>query len=370
MSSTTIPAPPPATASPERVADFAQRLIDDQGTVFSGVLTYLGDRLGLYRAMSGAGPLTSADLAGRTGCAERYLREWLAAQAAGGYVTYDAATGRYTLPDEHAVVLAVDDAPTSLVGGILVGAAAWADADRIADAFRTGEGVGWHERDPRLFAGTERFYAAGYRASLLGEWLPALDGVVGMLRRGARVLDVGTGHGTPLLLMAQAFPASTFVGVDYHPASVQTANERAAAAGLADRVHFEVASATDYRPVDGGWDLICLFDVLHDLGDPVAAAAHARARLAPDGTVMLVEPRAADRVEGNLHPLGKLFYAASTVFCTAIALSQREPGEGSRAALGAQAGPDRLRRVLDEGGFTRIREVAGTPVNTVLEARP
>ncbi|PVZ14818.1 class I SAM-dependent methyltransferase [Actinomycetospora cinnamomea] len=360
----------PAAPDADEVGAFAQRVLADQGTIFLGVLTYLGDRLGLYRAMAGAGPLDADELATRTGCAERYLREWLAAQAAGGYLTHDAGTGRFALPDEHAAVLAVEDTPASVVGGILVGAAAWADADRLAEAFRSGAGIGWQDHDPRLFEGTERFYAAGYRASLLPTWLPALDDVVGRLERGARVLDAGTGHGAPVLMMAGAFPASTFVGVDAHAGSVATATERAAALGLADQVRFEVASVTGYdRPV-GGYDLVCMFDVLHDLGDPVAAAAHARASLAPDGVLMLVEPRAGDRVEDNLHPLGQLFYAASTAFCTSVALSQPGPAGGAGVALGAQAGTRRLHDVLLDAGFTRVRQAAATEVNVVIEARP
>lgn len=350
-----------------RVEAFAQQAIGDQSKVFGGLLTYIGDRLGLYRAMAGAGALTPSELARRSGCDERSLSEWLAGQAAAGYVTYDPATGSYALPDEHAMVLADEGSPALVVGGFVAAAAGWADADRIAEAFRTGDGLAWHERDPRMFIGTERFYAAGYRASLVADWLPALEGVVGKLRRGARVLDVGTGHGAPLLLMAEAFPESSFVGVDYHEPSVETARKRAAENGLTQRVRFEVASTTGY---DGGpWDLICFFDVLHDLGDPVAAAAHARSQLASGGTAMFVEPRAGDRVEDNLHPLGQMFYGASAVFCTQMSLAQSGPNGGPSAALGAQAGFERLRAVLTEAGFSHVREAAQSPVNSVVEAR-
>lgn len=355
------------TVDTARVEAFAQQVIGDQGKVFGGVLTYLGDKLGLYRAMADAGPLTPVELAERTGCDQRSLREWLAAQAAAGYVDYGPETGVYVLPDEHAAVLAIDDLPSSVIGGIQTAAAGWADADRIAEAFRSGAGLAWHERDPRMFSGTERFYTPGYRASLVDEWLPALDGVLEKLQQGGRVLDVGTGHAAPLLLMAAAFPASTFVGVDYHAASIETATLRAAQAGLADRVNFEVASSTGYE--SGGWDLITFFDVLHDLGDPVSAAAHARSALAPGGTVLFVEPRAGDHVEDNLNPLGELFYAASTMFCTQISLAQQGPDGAPGAALGAQAGFSELRSVLVQAGFTRIREAAQGPVNSVVEAR-
>lgn len=350
-----------------KVEEFAQQVIGDQSKVFSGLLTYLGDRLGLYRAMAGAGPISPVQLAVRTGCDERSVREWLAGQAACGYVTYNPSTERYTLPGEHAMVLADESSPALVVGGFVAAAAGWADADRVAEAFRTGQGLAWDKRDPRQFIGTERFYAPGYRASLLADWLPALDGLVDKLRDGARVLDVGTGHAAPLLIMADAFPASSFVGVDDHRLSIETASKRAAEAGLAGRVRFEVAPATGY---DGGeWDLICFFDVLHDLGDPVAAAEHARSRLAPGGTVLLVEPRAGDHVEDNLHPLGRLFYAASTVFCTQISLAQPGPNGGPSAALGAQAGFARLRAVLTDAGFGHVREAAQSPVNSIVEAK-
>jgi SAM-dependent methyltransferase len=353
-----------------RLEAFAEHVLTDQGAIFGGVLTYLGDRLGLYRAMAGHDALTSAELASAAGCAERNVREWLAAQAAAGYVEYDATTDTYHLPDEHAAVLADDGSPAAMIGGVHAAASAWADADRILDAFRSGDGLGWHERDHRLFCGTERFYAPGYRTHLVDTWLTALDGVVTKLERGANVLDVGSGHGVPLLLMAQAFPASTFVGIDYHASSVATASARAAELGVADRVRFEVASATGYRSPTDGWDLICFFDVLHDLGDPVGAAAHARDQLAEDGTLLLVEPRAGDDVADNLHPVGRLFYAASTLLCTPIAQSQPGPDGDPSPALGAQAGPVLLRAVLADGGFTRVREAAASPVNSIIEARP
>jgi SAM-dependent methyltransferase len=351
------------TAEIER---FAMQVMGDQSAGIGGLMGYLGDRLGLYQAMAGAGPLTSGELAERSGCAERYVREWLASQAAAGYVGYDPDSGAFTLSSEHAMVLAAEDSPAAMLGGFEVAAGLWAGADRVVEAFRSGQGVGWHLQDQRVFSGTERFYAAGYRASLVSAWLPALHGVVDKLQGGARVLDVGCGHGAATILMAQAFPRASFTGVDYHPASVKAAHQRAAEAGVADRVSFQVASATDYAT--SGWDLICLFDTLHDLGDPIGAAAHARKDLAGDGTLMVVEPRAGDRLEDNLHPLGRMFYGASTLLCTPNALSQHD-GHGG-LALGAQAGDARLREVLTAAGFTHVRLAAQSPVNSVFEARP
>lgn len=347
----------------ERVAEFAERINADGGAVFNGVLTYLGDRLGIYRAMTDAGPLTTAELAGRTGYHERYLREWLSAQAAAGYLAYDPSSGRFALPDEHAAVLAIEGSPANIVGQYEAAAAVWDDRERIAQAFRTGEGVAWGDHSAELFRGVERFYAAGYRASLLSEWLPALDGVVARLERGARVLDVGCGHGMPTILMAQTYPASTFTGVDTHAPSIEAARKAAGDAGVTDRMTFEVATADGYG--GSGYDLICLFDTLHDLGDPIGAATHAREALVADGVLMVVEPLAADRLEDNLHPLGLSFYAASTLLCTPNALSQ----DGG-IALGAQAGPARLREVLAAGGFASVDVAAQTEVNLVLEARP
>jgi SAM-dependent methyltransferase len=334
----------------------------DIGSALTAALVVIGDRLGLYRALAAHGPLTSRELAERTDTVERCVREWLAAQAAAGYLTYEAATERYTLPAEHAVALTDDASPACVMGGFIGMTAAMRAEPKVTQAFRSGSGVGWHEHDPALFEGTERFFRPGYNASLISSWIPALDGVQAKLERGARVADVGCGWGASTIIMAQAFPRSTFTGFDYHAASIEHARERAAAAGVGDRVRFEVASAKDFP---GTWDLIACFDCLHDMGDPVGAAAHVRRRLAPDGTWLLVEPRAGDRVEENLHWIGQVFYAASTLVCTQASLAQ-EVG----LALGAQAGEARLREVVMEGGFTGFRRAAETPFNLVFEVRP
>ena len=341
---------------------FVGQLITELGAAFNAGLVLIGDELGLYRAMAGAGPLSPAELAERTGTNERYIREWLAAQAAGGYVTYDPATETFTLPPEQAFTLANDDSPAAFAGAFQLALSALRDAPSVGARFRTGEGLGWHEHDHGLFEGTERFFRPGYAANLVSAWIPALEGVEAKLRAGALVADVGCGHGASTLLMAQAFPASRFVGIDYHEASIATARERAAHAGVADRVSFVVAPAATY-PGDG-FDLVTMFDCLHDMGDPVAAAAHVHGTLAPDGTWMIVEPRAGDRLEENFNPVGRLFYCASTLICTPASLAQ-----DGRAAFGAQAGQARIRDAVLAGGFTGFRRAAETPVNFIFEAR-
>src|SRR5438034_1367940 len=315
------------------------------------------------KARAGAGPLTSAEVAKRTGCVERYVREWLAAQAAGGYVTYDAAARTYTLPPEQASCLADESSPTFLPGGFQVIAAVLKDEHKVAEAFRTGKGVGWHEHDPGLFEGTERFFRPNYAAHLVSEWIPALEGVAAKLAAGARVADVGCGHGASTILLDEAYPGSTFVGFDYHEPSISWARKAASRAGVADRVRFEVASSTAYP--GKGYDLVAFFDCLRDMGDPVGAAKHVLSTLDRDGTWMIVEPFAGDRVEQNLNPVGRVYYAASTMVCTPASLAQ-EVG----LALGAQAGEARLREVVTAGGFTRFRRATETPFNLVLEARP
>jgi 2-polyprenyl-3-methyl-5-hydroxy-6-metoxy-1,4-benzoquinol methylase len=340
---------------------FVKKALDDMAGALTASLVVLGDRLGLYRAML-AGPITSRELAARTATSERCVREWLAAQAASGYVTYDPATERYTLPPEHAVALTDEDSPACVLGGFQGMTAAMRATPKVAEAFRTGRGVGWHEHDVELFVGTERFFRPGYKANLVSNWIPALDGVQAKLDRGARFADVGCGYGASTIILAQAFPHSRFYGFDYHLGSIESARERARAAGVADRVQFEVASAKDYP---GAYDVVACFDCLHDMGDPVGAARHVRESLAPDGTWMLVEPNAGDRVEENLHPLGRVFYSVSTLVCTQASLAQ-EVG----AALGAQAGEARLREVATQAGFTRFRRATETPFNLVLEARP
>jgi 2-polyprenyl-3-methyl-5-hydroxy-6-metoxy-1,4-benzoquinol methylase len=342
---------------------FMQKAVGDMGAVISAPLMTIGERLGLYRAMAGAGPLTSAEVAERTDVAERSVREWLANQAAGGYVTYDPESDRYTLPDEQALALADEDSPFYILGAFELIASLYADESKILEAFKSGAGMGWHEHDHRLFRGTERFFRPGYRAHLVGEWIPALDGVQAKLERGARVADVGCGHGASTVIMAKAFPASEFHGFDYHPESIERATEVAEQEGVSDRVSFQVATAKDYP--GSGYDLVCVFDCLHDMGDPVGASAHVLETLAPDGTWMIVEPFAGDRLQDNLNPVGRVFYGASTMICTPASLDQ-EVG----LALGAQAGEARLRDVVTQGGFGSLRRATETPFNLILEARP
>jgi SAM-dependent methyltransferase len=342
---------------------FMGQAVTDMSAIISGPLMLIGEKLGLYKAMAHAGSLTSQEVAERSGAAERYVREWLGNQAAGGYVTYDPESDRYTLPDEHALALADEGSPFYILGVYDLIASLYADEDQILEAFRSGEGMGWHEHDHRLFRGTERFFRPGYRAHLVAEWIPALDGVQEKLQRGAKVADVGCGHGASTIIMAEAFPNSEFFGFDYHDASIERASEAAKDAGVAERITFEVASAKDFPGED--YDLVCVFDCLHDMGDPVGASAHVLETLAPDGTWMIVEPFANDRLEENLNPVGRVFYGASTVICTPASLDQ-EVG----LALGAQAGEARLTDVLKEGGFTRVRRATETPFNLILEARP
>ncbi|HSM14164.1 MAG TPA: methyltransferase domain-containing protein, partial [Thermoanaerobaculia bacterium] len=341
---------------------FLARAVGDLSAGYGGVMVSLGHRLGLYRAMAGAGPLSSAELAARAGCAERYVREWLNAQAAGGYVVYHAVSGTYELAPEQALVLADEESPVFLPHAWQVPASMWFDEDRAVEAFRTGRGVAWGEHDERLYCGVASFYRNAYRGSLLPEWLPALDGVVERLEAGIAVADVGCGHGHSTLLMAEAFPRSRFRGFDAHPASIEAARGHAGESGLDGRAAFEVARATDYP--GEGYGLICFFDSLHDMGDPVAAARHAARALAPGGTVMLVEPFANDRVEDNVSPVARMYYAASAVLCCANAIS-----DGGRLVLGAQAGEARLAEVFRKAGFTRFRRAFETPFNLVLEAR-
>jgi SAM-dependent methyltransferase len=322
----------------------------------------MGDKLGLYRAMAGAGPLSSVELAERSGAAERYVREWLNAQAAGGYVEYDPASGRYTLPPEQTVALTDEASPAYLPGFFQVAIGSVLDSPRVTEAARSGAGLGWHEHNHDVFHGCERFFRTGYNANLVGSWLPALDGVVEKLERGALVADVGCGHGASTILMARAFPRSTFVGSDYHAGSIETARGRAKEAGVDTRVRFEVGPAAAFP--GSGYDLVTMFDCLHDMGDPVGAARHVHESLAPDGTWMIVEPAAGDNVEDNLNPVGRAYYAFSTLLCTPASLSQ-DVG----LALGAQAGEKRIGEVVRAGGFTRFRRATETPFNLIFEAR-
>jgi 2-polyprenyl-3-methyl-5-hydroxy-6-metoxy-1,4-benzoquinol methylase len=338
---------------------FVGKGVGDVAAMVNGALVAIGDRLGLYVAMRETGPTTAAELARATGTTERYVREWLAAQAASGFVRY-VGDGRYRLPEEHAVVLTDETSPVCLIGAFQLASAAVQSTDRLAEAFRTGAGIGWGEHHHELFPGCERFFAPSYRNHLVASWIPALDGVEATLRAGASVADVGCGHGASTLLMAQAYPAGTVTGFDPHPDSITTARKRAAEAGLADQARFEVAAATDYP---GRYDLITFCDSLHDMGDPASAARHAREALRPGGRIMIVEPAAGDAVEDNLNPVSAAYYGFSTFLCTPNALTQ------STTALGAQAGEARLREVLADAGFTTVRRVAETPFNMVLEAR-
>lgn len=346
----------------QKLNAFLATVVGDLGAAASAVLVRIGDRLGLYRAMAGAGPISSTELAERTDTAERYVREWLANQAAGGYLTYHPETGRYELPEEQAMCLADESSPVLLLGGFDFAATFFADEDKVLDAFRSGAGLGWHEHDPALFPACERFFRPLYNGNLVESWIPALDGVAERLQSGVAVADVGCGYGTSTLVMARAFPNSTFVGFDYHEASIAAARDAAAAAGVGDRVRFEVGAAKDFG---GRYDLVCCFDCLHDMGDPVGAAAHVREALAPGGTWMLVEPMAGDRIEDNLNPVGRLYYAGSTILCTPASLAQ-EVGLG----LGNQVGETRLRKLLAGAGFGHVRRATETPFNLVLEVRP
>jgi SAM-dependent methyltransferase len=347
----------------EKLNDMLHRGINDFGATFHAACVTIGDKLGLYKGLAAGGPQTPAELAKRTSTAERYVREWLASQAAGGYVTLDAATGRYSLSEEQAFTLADENSPAFLPGAFQVALAATKATPKLIEAFRTGEGLGWHEHDHELFHGTERFFRPGYAAHLVKEWIPALHGVEARLKQGGQVADVGCGHGASTVLMAEAYPKSTFIGFDYHEGSIQTARERARKSGVADRVKFEVAKAKDFPGT--GYDFVTCFDCLHDMGDPVGAARHVRSTLKPEGTWMIVEPFANDRTEDNLNPIGRVFYSASTLLCTPASLDQ-EVG----LALGAQAGEARTRQVVTEGGFTRFRRATETPFNLIYEARP
>jgi len=347
----------------DKLMQFVFRAVDEVGAALNAALVVMGDKLGLYRSLAGTSGLTAAELADRTGTAERYVREWLNAQAAGGFVSYDPDTGRYALPPEQTVALTDSESPAYLPGFFQIALRSVIDSPSIVEKARSGEGFGWHEHVHDVHEGCERFFRPGYNAHLIGEWLPGLDGVVEKLERGALVADAGCGHGASTILMAKAFPNSTFVGSDYHEGSIGTARKRAQEAGLADRVSFQVAPAAGYSGT--GYDLVTMFDCLHDMGDPVGAAKHVRSTLKPDGTWMIVEPNAGDRVEDNFNPVGRAYYAFSTLLCTPASLSQ-EVG----LALGAQAGPARIREVVQAAGFTQFRRAAETPFNLVFETRP
>jgi 2-polyprenyl-3-methyl-5-hydroxy-6-metoxy-1,4-benzoquinol methylase len=352
----------PVAIDGPKLEQFVFRAVDEVGATLNAALVVMGDKLGLYRALAGAGALTPVELARRTGVSERYIREWLNAQAAGGYVEYDSVGGSYTLPPEQTVALTDDQSPAYLPGFFQIALGTVIDSPRITEAARSGDGVGWHEHNHDVFEGCERFFRPGYNANLVPSWLPALDGVVEKLAAGAKVADIGCGHGASTIVMAEAYPNSTFVGSDYHEGSIETARQRAQEAGVADRVRFEIAAAAAHP--GEGYDLVTMFDCLHDMGDPVGAARQVYRMLAPEGTWMIVEPMAGDRVEDNLNPVGRAYYGFSTFLCTPASLSQ-EVG----LALGAQAGEARIGDVVSAGGFSRFRRAAETPFNLVFEVR-
>ncbi|MBA2345401.1 MAG: methyltransferase domain-containing protein [Rubrobacter sp.] len=346
-----------------KLNEFVGRFAGDLGAVLHATTVLIGDKLGLNKAMADSEPITAEELAERTGTGERYMREWLSAQAASGYVEYDPATDHFRLSEEQAFALTNEHNPLFAPGGLQLAASTIKDADAMAEAIRTGQGVGWHEHHHDLYEGTERFFRPSYIGSLVDSWIPALEGVEDKLRAGAKVADAGCGHGSSTVIMAQEYPNSTFVGFDYHEASIAAARKAASVAGVNDRCSFEVASAKDYPGTD--YDFVAFFDSLHDMGDPVGAAAHVRQTLKPDGTWMIVEPYANDRLEDNLNPVGRIFYSASTVLCVPASKDQ-EVG----LALGAQAGEARIREVVIAGGFGSFRRATETPFNLVFEARP
>lgn len=350
-----------ATLNEERLHALIGKMVGDLGAFVHGSLVVTGDRLGLYKALAEHGPLTADSLATHTDTHARYVAEWLAAQAAAGYVEYDPATEQFSMTPEQAAVLADEDSPVAMTGGFYSAAAVARDEPKLTQAFRSGEGLSWGDHDACLFCGTAKFFRPNYQRHLVAEWIPALEGASEKLERGARVADVGCGYGLSTLILAEAYPKSEFVGFDFHEASIAHARELAEGAGLGN-VRFEVATALDYPGSD--YDLVTFFDSFHDMGNPAGAAAHVRSTLKADGTWMLVEPFAHDALEDNLNPVGRVYYGFSTAVCTPSALSQN-----GGVALGAQAGEARLREVIAQGGFTRFRRATETPFNMILEAR-
>jgi SAM-dependent methyltransferase len=347
----------------DKFMEFVHKFVGDLGATITAGTVVIGDRLGLYRALAGGGPATGAELAERTGTDARYVNEWLAGQAAGGYVIYDGDSGQYSLTPEQAFALADPGSPVNVAGAFTLALGALAAVPTITEAFRSGEGLGWHEQHPDVILGCEQFFRAGYAAHLVPDWIPALEGVQEKLERGGLVADIGCGAGASSVLLAQAYPNSQFTGSDYHDGSVDVARKRAAEAGVSDRVTFEVASATSFT--GSGYDLAATFDCLHDMGDPGAAARHIRQALSPDGTWLIVEPMAGDTVADNINPVGRVMYNFSTLLCVPNARSQRGVME-----LGAQAGEAAIRDVVLGAGFSRFRRAAETPFNLVYEARP
>jgi SAM-dependent methyltransferase len=346
-----------------KLNQFMGQMLSDLGGALSVSLVRIGDRLGLYKALHSDGPMTPGELATKAKVAERYVREWLSHQAASGYLSYDTSTGRFALPPEQAMVFAEPDSPVYLTAGFDLAAVMMENEALVEPAFRTGKGVGWGNQSRCLFCTTARFFRPGYHNNLIASWLPALDGIVTKLERGATVADVGCGHGVSTVIMAKAFPNSTFVGYDFHPGSIEQATAHAAEHGVTANTRFEVALASEFPGKD--LDLVTFFDCLHDMGDPVGAARHVRQTLKPDGTWMVVEPAAGDRLEENLNPVGRLYYAGSTLICVPTSLDQPVG-----AALGAQAGFAKLSSVISDGGFRQVRKATATPFNMILEARP
>jgi len=348
----------------DKLNELLGKFVGDLGATLHAGSIAIGEKLGLYKAMATPDQRISADeLAHNTGTNPRYIREWLNANAAGGYVQYDADQDAYYLTEEQSLLMASDDSPAHLPGAFVLALGALRAVPKMVERFRTGEGLGWHEHDSDLFCGTELFFRPGYNANLLSSWIPSLDGVEAKLRAGAKIADVGCGLGSSTIIMAKAFPNSEIVGFDYHEESIRQARENATAAGLGDRIRFEVSRAKDYPGAD--YDFVTFFDCLHDMGDPVGAAKHVKETLKSDGTWMIVEPFANDRYEDNHNPVGRVFYSASTIICTPASRSQ-EVGLG----LGAQAGEARLREVATAGGFSQFRRAAETPFNLIMEARP
>lgn len=346
----------------DRLNEFIGRFVGDLGAAVHTGMVVIGEKLGLYKALA-AKPMSSAELAAKTQTDERYLREWLSSQAAGGYVTYDDKTKQFSLNAEQAFALANEDSPAYIPGAFQLALGSLAAVPRIAESFRSGAGMGWHEHDDGVFHGCEKFFRPGYAANLMASWIPALDGVKEKLEAGARVADVGCGKGASTLLMAKAFPKSQFFGFDYHDKSIEGARESASREGVSGRAKFDVATAKTFPGKD--YDFVAVFDCLHDMGDPVGAARHVRESLAKDGTWMIVEPFANDELKDNLNAVGRVYYSFSTLLCTPCSRSQ-EVG----LCLGAQAGESRIRQVVTSAGFTRFRRAAETPFNIIYEARP
>jgi 2-polyprenyl-3-methyl-5-hydroxy-6-metoxy-1,4-benzoquinol methylase len=346
-----------------KLHQFVGQMLNDLGGAVSIALVQMGDALGLYKILHQKGAMTTQELAAEAGVNERYLREWASHHAASNYLSYDPATKKFTLPPEQAMVFAVDDSPVNMVGAFGCMAAIHANLEKVQPAFKNGGGVAWGDQSTCLFCAVARFFRPGYQNHIVSEWLPALDGMVAKLEQGGRVADVGCGHGISTMLMAKAFPNSEFIGYDFHPSSIEAARAHAAEAGVSANTRFEVANAKDFPGTD--FDLVAFFDCLHDMGDPAGAAAHVRQSLKPNGSWMIVEPMAEDRLEDNLNPVGRLYYGASTMVCVPTSLAQ-EVG----AALGAQAGEAKLREVIGAGGFRNIRRATETPFNMILEAKP